>query len=208
MFAFTIRGVSYGAFVAALTPMVVLLVEQIAPGASQLNVAALRVMYTLLGGSLAILANLLLWPSFEHARLEPSIRSAINAHIAYINAVFAALLEETGAPDAARRAAGMASNNLEAALSRALIEPHRGGDEAIQRGAVVDAALRRIAGRLSVLAVDRPAIAAGDRPAWQNWRDWLTASLAAQAGPRPELPHGDGQDALTRLARQVELISK
>ncbi len=208
MFAFSIRGVSYGAFVAALTPMVVLLVEQIAPGTSQFEVAALRVLYTLLGGVLAVLGNLLLWPGFEHTRLETSIRAAIDAHIAYANAVFSALLDGAPAPDAARRAAGLASNNLEAALSRALLEPHRGADAAIERGAVVDAALRRIAGRLSVLALDRPAIGPAARGLWQEWRSWFAASLVDKAPARPKLPEGPGADALSRLARQAELIAK
>ncbi len=207
MFAFTIRGVSYGAFVAALTPMVVLLVEQIAPGTDELTVAVLRVFYTLLGGGMAVAANFLLWPGFEHARLESVVRAAVAAHAEFVNAVFAALLDGTAAPDAARRAAGMASNNLEAALSRSLLEPHRGGDAAIERGAVADAALRRIAGRLSVLAVDRPAIPPDGREIWRDWQDWLVASLArGAAAPRPPLPEGPGAEALTRLARQVELI--
>jgi uncharacterized membrane protein YccC len=208
MFAFAIRGVSYGAFVAALTPMVVLLIEQIAPGSSELAVAGLRVLYTLLGGLLAIAANLLLWPGFEHSRLETTIRAAINAHIAYANAVFTTLLDGAGAPDAARRAAGMASNNLEAALSRALLEPHRGANAAIERGAVVDAALRRIAGRLSVLALDRPRIGPDARPLWRDWQAWLAQSLAAKPGKRPQLPSGQGGDTLARLARQVELIAE
>ncbi len=207
MFAFSIRGVSYGAFVAALTPMVVLLVEQIAPGASELHIAFARIFYTCLGGTLAILGNLLLWPGFEAARIETSIANAIAAHAAYAKAVFTALLEGTPAPDAARRAAGMASNNLEASLARALAEPHKEGDQAIERGAVVDAALRRMAGRLSLLALDRPVIPPDSRPIWRDWQAWLTQSLAAKPPARPPLPAGPGADALTRLARQVELIS-
>jgi len=186
----------------------VLLVEQIAPGENELTVAVSRVLYTLLGGGLAVLANLLLWPGFEHARLEGSVEMAVKAHAALVNAVFTALLEDKPAPDAARRAAGMASNNLEAALSRALLEPHRGGDAAIERGAVADAALRRIAGRLSVLAVDRPAISPEARESWQGWQLWLTDRMAGQPATRPALPAGDGAEALTRLARQVELMAK
>ncbi len=207
MFAFSIRGVSYGAFVAALTPMVVLLVEQIAPGASELNIAFARIFYTFLGGTLAILGNLLLWPGFEATRIETSIANAISAHATYAKAVFTALLEGTSAPDAARRAAGMASNNLEAALARALAEPHKDGDQAIERGAVVDAALRRMAGRLSLLALDRPVIPPESRPIWRDWQAWLTQSLDTKPMTRPPLPTGPGADALTRLARQVELIS-
>jgi uncharacterized membrane protein YccC len=207
VFAFTIRAVSYGAFVAALTPMVVLLVEQIAPGASEIHVALARIGYTFLGGTLAILGNLLLWPGFESARLETSISAAIAAHAAYAKAVFAALLDGTGPPDAARRAAGLASNNLEASLARALAEPHRRADAIIERGAIVDAALRRMAGRLTVLALDHPIIPPKARPAWRDWQNWLAAGLNAKPPPRPSLPEGPGADALTRLARQVELIS-
>jgi uncharacterized membrane protein YccC len=207
IFAFAIRGVSYGAFVAALTPMVVLLVEQIVPGTNELLLALARIGYTFLGGTLAVLGNLFLFPGFEATRVETSIQKAIAAHAAYAQAVFAALLDGTPAPDAARRAAGLASNNLEASLARALAEPHKGGDAVIERGAVVDAALRRMAGRLSVLALDRPKIPPESRPLWKDWQAWLATSFSAKPPPRPPLPAGPAADALTRLARQVELVA-
>ncbi|MDE8348385.1 MAG: FUSC family protein [Acidocella sp.] len=207
IFAFAIRGVSYAAFQAALTPMVVLLIEQIVPGTNELNVALSRIGYTLLGGTLAVLGNLLLWPSFEHFRIEASITQALNAHAGYVRAVFTAMLDGGANVDSARRAAGMASNNLEASLARALLEPHRGRDAAIERGAIVDAALRRMAGRLSVLMVDRPEIPKASHDLWWQWREFLTQSLTLQTTPRPRLPPGPGSDALVRLARQVELIT-
>jgi uncharacterized membrane protein YccC len=206
MFAFTIRSVSFALFTAAVTPMVVLLVEQIAPGHDELHVALYRIGYTILGGSLAVFANFLLWPSFEGTRLDQNISAAIRAHAAYVKAVFSAVLGATTAPDAARRAAGMASNNLEAALARALLEPHKRRDPMIERGAIADAALRRMAGRLSVLAVDPPLIDAAARPLWQAWSDWLGRCLGGEILPRPPLPEGPGADTLVRLARQVELI--
>jgi len=206
VFAFAIRGVSYGAFTAALTPMIVLLIEQIAPGTDPMHVALLRVLYTLLGGTLAVAGNLLLWPDFEGARVEASMAAAIAAHAAYAQAVFAAVLDGGPPPDTARRAAGMASNNFEASLSRALLEPHRGRDAVIERGAIVDAALRRMAGRLSLLALDRPAIPPVARPLWAEWAAWIAAGLAGTPAPRPPLPAGPGGETLTRLARQIELI--
>ncbi|MDE8346086.1 MAG: FUSC family protein [Acidocella sp.] len=206
MFAFTIRAVSYGLFIAALTPMIVLLVEQIAPGANELTIALSRVGYTCLGGGLAVLANLLLWPAFEGGRLEASITAAINAHAAYTGAVFAALLGQETALDATRRHAGLASNNLEAALSRALLEPHKRRDKLLERGALADAALRRMAGRLSVLALDRPDIPPEDADLWRAWGTWLADRLAGNRIARPPLPQGASTEALTRLARQAELI--
>jgi uncharacterized membrane protein YccC len=207
MFAFAIRSVSYTAYIAVLTPMIVLLIEQIAPGNNELSIAELRIGYTLLGGVLAIFGNLLLWPGFEGARLDASIDDAIRAHTAYARAVFEALQEDKPAPAAPRRAAGLASNNLEAALSRALLEPHRRQDPAIGRGAVVDAALRRMAGRLSVLSLDRPVISETDRPLWAAWQCWLEDCLSNDRRPRPEFPSGPGAETLARLARQAELIA-
>jgi uncharacterized membrane protein YccC len=207
VFAFAIRAVSYGAFIAALTPMIVLLVEQIAPGADELTIAVSRVGYTLFGGLLAVLGNLLLWPGFEGARVEASIRAATAAHAAYATAVFTALLDGLPTPDAARRAAGLASNNLEASLSRALLEPHKRRDPAIERGALVDAALRRVAGRLSVLALDRPDVPPEFRPLWREWQNWLETGLLGKPGTRPKLPDDPAAETLTRLAQQVELIA-
>ena len=165
MFAFTIRSVSYAAFIAALTPMVVLLVEQIAPGHDELHVALYRIGYTIAGRQPRGLREFpaLAGPSrargwTEHLRRHPRPCGLCQSRI----------LRPAGrhqAPDAARRAAGMASNNLEAALARALLEPHQRRDPMIERGAVADAALRRMAGRLSVLAVDPPLIDASRKAA-------------------------------------------
>ena len=139
---------------------------------------------------------------------KPASPTAIRAHIAYVHAVFAALLEEQPAPAAPRRAAGLASNNLEAALSRALLEPHRRQDRGHPRGAVVDAALRRMAGRLSVLSLDRPDIPDADRPLWEAWQLWLEDCLSNNRRPRPALPSGPGAETLGELARQAELIAR
>ena len=78
MFAFTIRSVSYAAFIAALTPMVVLLVEQIA--ARRQRAAGRRSPGSATRCSAAVwpsLANFLLWPVFEGTRLDKSIAAAI-----------------------------------------------------------------------------------------------------------------------------------
>jgi uncharacterized membrane protein YccC len=207
-FAFAVRGVSYTVFIAALTPMIVLLVEQLTPGMSETTVALYRLAYTLLGGLLAVLANALLWPDFESGRVEPVIAGARTAHADYVKAVFGALLDNAALNEAPRRAAGLASNNLEATLTRALLEPHRAGDTAIARGAVVDAALRRMAGRLTVMLLNRPVIPPAARDLWQDWRDWIVQGLTAgPTRPRPPLPDGPAADALARLARQVELIA-
>ncbi len=208
--AFAMRGVNYSAFIAILTPMIVLLIEQIVPGESPRIVALSRIGFTLLGGLLAITANFLLWPSFETNRLGAATDGAVRAHQAYLRAVFASL---TGALppsiDAARRAAGLASNNLEASIARALAEPHRGSDPALRRAVVVDAALRRMAGRLANLRLTRPQPAPRDQASLAAWAVFLAGQLdnaAPATPPRAAMPPSLAEP-LARLARQVELIN-
>jgi uncharacterized membrane protein YccC len=207
--AFTIKGVNYSAYVAVLTPMIVLLIEQIAPGTDQWTIALSRVGFTLAGGVLAVAANLALWPSFEGNRLGAARDAAIAAHRDYLTASFAYLLDRAVIPEAARRHAGLASNNLEASIARALMEPHRGHDPLLRSALVVDAALRRTAGRLAVLNLD-PIPAADERDLWQRWRDWLDTALDPARGPVPPTPppvaRAASAESLRRLARQAELV--
>jgi hypothetical protein len=77
------------------------------------------------------------------------VKKAIAAHSAYTEATFSMLLGET--TDArlgqARRAAGVTSNALEALITRALLEPGKQNRDPLEAAMVVDAALRRCAGR-------------------------------------------------------------
>jgi uncharacterized membrane protein YccC len=209
--AFMLRAVNYGAFIALLTPLVVLLTEITHAGVSELTIAGLRALYTVMGGLLAVFGCLALWPSWEPDRLRRELMAALTAHAAFARAELDALLGQGPSPavDAARRAAGVASNNLETSISRALNEPRRNQRAALQSAMVADAALRRMAGRLSALQLD-PHHADGVAPeALERWRDWITAALgrlaegARVSEPRPE---GAAPDALLRIARQIELM--
>ena len=74
---------------------------------------------------------------------------------------------------------------------------------------VVDAALRRLAGRLSALQHD-PALSGTAGPeALRAWRAWLSeafAALAAGASLPGSAPPVEGAGPLARIARQVELM--
>lgn len=210
--AFTLRAVNFAAFIACLTPLVVLLTEFSRPDTSELTIAALRAGYTVAGGSLAVLGCIALWPSWEPDRLRRELSTAFLAHAAFAEADFGNILGEL--PDAevdrARRAAGVASNNLETSISRALTEPRRVGRGAgLQRAMVVDAALRRMAGRLSILHLDHHDEDGVSPTLLRAWRDWVCAALRALAagegspGPRPG---GPAPVALVRIARQIELL--
>lgn len=209
--AFALRSVNFGLYIAAVTPMIVLLIEQLVPsGRSELYVALSRVLWSFLGGGLAVLGSAFLWPGFEAPKLATVIASAKREHLAYADAVFAALLGQTGWGNVenARRAAGLVSNNLEASIARALAEPHGKHEGLLMKAATADAAMRRLAGRLSLLAVERPDISVQDKPLWVSWRGWLHAALGQHKMTlRPDLPAGAGADDLVRLARQVELMT-
>ena len=195
--ALSMRGVSFGLFISCLTPMVVLLSELGRPGESQVTIAVMRALFTLAGGLLAVAGSFLLWPVWEPGRLLAGLRTAIRAHAAYAAAEIAALLGEAtpASVEPARRAAGLASNNVEASLQRALLEPH-GGDGRVEAALTIDAALRRMAGRLSALQLDAHR-QEHDRGAWHAWRDWIATGMeAVESGrrdlpPRPALPRND-----------------
>ena len=81
--AMAIRAVSFGLFMMALTPLVVLLVETGQPGASEWQIAFARAALTAGGGILAVAANFLLWPSREPDLVDAEVRRSIAAHAAY-----------------------------------------------------------------------------------------------------------------------------
>ena len=209
--ALSVRYVSFGLLMVGMTPLVVLLSELGRPGTSEMEIALLRATYTLAGGALAVAGCWILWPSWEPNRVQQELRSALQAHAAYADLELAALLGEAHdiKLDAARRAAGMASNNLEASLSRALQEPRRAARAGLETAMTVDAALRRLAGRLSALQHD-PALAGDAGPdTLRAWRGWLAAAFGAlmSGAPMPDgAPAVGGTGPLARIARQMELM--
>ncbi len=196
---FAARQVSYGAYIACLTPQIVVLVELVEPGHSSLEVAGMRTLFTLVGGLIAVAGSVLLWPSWEPDRLPEEAVRAVLAHARYARAA----LDAAGGPaqGEARRAAGLASNNLEAAIGRALQEPGRRHRDRVEAAMVVDAALRRLSGRLIALQHEAEA---GDRAGWSGWVGDALDAVAARRS-LPERP-GGGSESLLRIARQVELV--
>ncbi|WP_428483435.1 FUSC family protein [Rhodopila sp.] len=205
-----IRAVSYGLYMMVLTPLVVLLVETGAPGANEWRIAFARVALTTIGGIIAVAANFLLWPHREPALVAAEVRRAIAAHGVYAEAAFAVLLQQPLADrSASRRAAGIASNTLEALITRALLQPGRGKPDRLEAAMVIDAALRRCAGRLTALQLD-PALADQSAQALRAWRDWIIDALRGLASGQHALkprPTGLEADTLQRIARQIELIA-
>jgi uncharacterized membrane protein YgaE (UPF0421/DUF939 family) len=198
-FALAVRQVSYAVYIAVYTPTVILLVENIHPGGAAWRIALARAGFTVAGGLLAVAANILLWPTWEPDQVRADLEAAVAAHAAYAAAV---LNPAPGvAPEAARRAAGLASNNLEASLARAMQEPRRGQRDRLNAALVADATLRRIAGRLVAISLTGPTRSG---PLGQ----WVVEALQAVAGKRalPARRAGAGHEMLERLARQVAVL--
>ncbi|HZT18448.1 MAG TPA: FUSC family protein [Dongiaceae bacterium] len=208
---FSARQVSYGAFVACLTPQLVVLVELLDPGYSSWHIAEMRALFTVMGGAVAVAGTLLLWPSWEPYRLRREASAAIAAHGRYAEAVVAEALGEASAAAAerSRRAAGVASNNLEASLARALQEPGRGQRARLEAASLAASILRRMAGPLSTLHHAGRQRRGLDLPAWSAWRDWIAAAFAALEDGEPLTalrPEPVPPDPLARLVHQLELL--
>ena len=212
--AFAVRSVSFGLFMMALTPLIVLLVETGSPDSHEWQIAVARAALTTIGGLIAVGANFLLWPSREPDLVAAEVRNAIAAHGIYAGANFSTLLGETTTArlGQARRGAGLASNSLEALITRALLEPGKQQRDPLEAAMVIDAALRRCAGRLAALQHDPAAVAGVPTETLRIWRDWIAGSLSRLAEgktgipPRPTEPEPE-TDALARIARQIELMS-
>jgi hypothetical protein len=210
--AFAIRAVSFGLFMMALTPLVVLLVETGSPDTGGWTIAAARAALTTIGGLIAVGANFVLWPSREPDLVAAEVKNAIATHGAYAEANFSTLLGETNAAqlDEARRTAGIASNALEALITRALLEPGTKSRDTLEAAMLVDAALRRCAGRLATVQFDAALADRVARETLRIWRDWIAVSmrrLAAGETVLPLRPDDAGIDALGRIARQIELMA-
>ena len=228
--AFMLRKVSFGLFLCALTPMVILLVESAAPGASEITIALMRAVYTIIGGVLALVCSLALWPGRQPQRAMNEVQAAITAQAQSADATFAEMLGESDgkAWDSARRQAGIASNALESALSRSMLEPRLVSGGHVNAALTIDAALRRIMGRLTVLRASWAGGQAADLPdaitpdAIRQWRQWCAdcagrvlnpetaGAMEITLRPRPSLVARDDEpvaDSLRRIARQIELIA-
>jgi uncharacterized membrane protein YccC len=219
IFAFMVRGVSFALFLSALTPMVILLVESAAPGASEFSIAVMRALYTVMGGVLAVICSLIMWPGRQPQRAVVEVRGAVAANAAFADGVLAQLMGEISVTeqDRLRRQAGIASNALEAALSRGMLEPRLVGSAGLNAALTIDAAIRRVAARLSAIVslYDRGAtrLPAEGLRAWRRWIGDSAAMILAGGGndqlpPRPDvLAEGEAGDSFTRIARQIELIA-
>ncbi|GLC27851.1 FUSC family protein [Roseisolibacter agri] len=123
--AVAVRRIDYALFTFFLTPLFVLLAE---PALGDWRLAGVRIVDTVTGGVLAVLASRLLWPTFESQGIPTTLGVLMDRVRESFDAAArsAGLLPEIagGATHArARRRMGLAANMADAALERWLAEP-------------------------------------------------------------------------------------
>jgi uncharacterized membrane protein YccC len=131
--AFSLFNTNYGLAVLFLTPLIVLLVELVKPRDWEL--ADVRVLDTLLGAAIGLLAGYALWPGSERRQTRASAAKALRDVAAYAAAV------GSGAdPDAVqepRRRALRALDDADVAITRRLDDPRHLHTEGDRPAAVV-----------------------------------------------------------------------
>jgi uncharacterized membrane protein YccC len=174
-----VRSVNYTLFVLCLTPEFILIAELFQPGGmGSWDLAALRGLDSIIGGLLGLAAAFLLWPAREALILRRRLAAAVSGNRRFLAAVLA------GSPDpeavqAARRAAGLASNNAEASIQRLVGEPRRRSDPLLEPSMSIVTSCRRVGGGGAALIAIRET---GGQPlAARRTIAWANASLKAIA---------------------------
>jgi uncharacterized membrane protein YccC len=122
----TLRWANYVAFSLALTPMIMVMLDLAHPGT--VTDSFLRILHTIIGGLLAIVAGYLLFPLWERSKLPSQLAEAYLTTSQFLQALFA-LGKEPLSVTETRKKSGLAVANGVNAGQRLLSEPpHLRGD--------------------------------------------------------------------------------
>ena len=185
--AMAFRRASYAIYILCITPLFILITELFDKGGVIApSLGGLRILDNLAGAALGLIATFLLWPSWESRYLRRHLANDVSANGNFLITALDARMGRASDEEveAARRRAGLAANNAEASLRRALQEPRRHPADEIGAAMTAAAAARRLAGVASV-------ISEGAGPDLADWRERLRvrldrlASAIAEASPPP-----------------------
>ncbi|MFB6454349.1 FUSC family membrane protein [Chitinophaga sp. Hz27] len=122
--AYSFMSFRYTLSVFFVTPFIIFLLHFLHP--SDLYNAAQRVLDTFIGGTLAFVANMVLWPSWERNFLPDYMQKMLQSNKHYFEVVMSVYAKETVTVTdfkLARKATYVASANMMAAFQRMLSEP-------------------------------------------------------------------------------------
>jgi uncharacterized membrane protein YccC len=230
VFSLAVYAVDYAWYSFFLTPTIVLLTL---PALRDWHFAAVRMGMTGLGALTALLAMLLLWPQRESVQLPRLLARAAAADAAYLRAMLkfwqcpagdiqARTLTERNILAPARRACGLASNDAEDSLDRALLEhsiPLRGTpaqDRFNHDALTFTTYIRRLTQSITTLAVIAADYAQliPTVTTLATRLDAVSTALTKLALPLSELPLPSrpnptlADQQLTRIERQVTVLER
>jgi uncharacterized membrane protein YccC len=214
MVPFTIAAVAvlplnYGVFVLLLTPVFVLLAE---PHPGDWGIAGLRVVNTLLGGAISLVAALYLWPAQELAtypqQLADLLRELRVMFVAATSDADPSNPEWRRSVDEARRRFGVAVTNAEATMQR-LITEESPTPQRVEGAMTITTYGRRMASTLSALAEARAGdavrVSPPESPAMVTRLDSIIARLE-HASPTTAPEEGAAGVSLPDDGRQIDTL--
>jgi uncharacterized membrane protein YccC len=162
-----------------ITINLVLITETVAPVLKDFMVA--RIIATLVGGGLALVAARVFWPAWEGEMFPALLAKAVRANRAFLLSIFAATNPVAGTandPLMARRRAENANRCVAASVERLQGEP-AGIRENPDRAAALATCCQRTTRALNMLAVQMPAVGKSEAPAasviWKPMGELLEA---------------------------------
>jgi uncharacterized membrane protein YccC len=216
----------YGLAVFFVTVMIVLMTEAMTPVDLSFTVA--RLLSTLAGGLLALLAAFLLWPKWEQEQFPRIISAALRTNRKYLEAIAAHFIRGepfTGHAVRTKREAERANSQALASLQRLLAEPAQ-RQKNFEQAAALTTYNRRLTRTVTVLGqhlnkrerVTQPGFAmvvAGIGESIESLAARLDASQPAATVlcPEVEMPQGASADEslvygqLTKIVTEIEAMA-
>ncbi|MGE4338533.1 MAG: FUSC family protein [Pigmentiphaga sp.] len=188
---------SYGLATFFATIIVLLLLDEIAPGAHNIDYGLPRLLDTLMGGAIILVFGYFLWPRTHRTELERSFQAARQKIAAYLSS-----LKPTGQTPvgkslpAARRGAYVSLAKMRAQLQNAMQEPPPAGSEAVAWFPLVTSA-ERLCDDISAWAAKYSI-----SPDQETVIDQLAGQVAGQTASRDKLREeaGAGNDPFSQFA--------
>ena len=123
MASMAFRTVNYSLYVFFLTPLFVLILDLTHPGVREVAIAGIRALNTVIGGVVALIGCLVLWPGSEGDRLKLDLADAVERNGRLAGVALTAQDDDDVRPvRAVRREAGLASSKADEARRRAGLE--------------------------------------------------------------------------------------
>jgi uncharacterized membrane protein YccC len=122
----TLRWANYVAFSLALTPMIMVMLDLAHPGT--ITDSFLRILHTIIGGVLAIVAGYLLFPLWERSKLPSQLADAYLTTSLFLRALFALGVERLSVSEMRRRSGLAVANGVNAGQRLLSEPPHRRGE--------------------------------------------------------------------------------